>query len=1061
MHDHCCNRRALRPSVWVAALAIAVFAVAFGVVSTATADEVATPPPEPLTNDLVGELSDDTDLSRDKPGVAAGEGDASGKATPHVEPSWPFRPIGTVERTHNGEPVEVGFRAINLWRDLGQPRGLRYLAVELVVRRPAGDAPPVTIPTDAITLASDGVDYELPEKLRSSLTRNGFEWFGSRIALKDYLAPQPHPLAAGETMRTFLVYYGLPSEARVPSLTLAWPGLSQPIDLRAMAGERLKLARETLGPKQAVTILGVRGPIDSVSVATLIEELDRIEATGSRRIVLSFQDDPDFAGRSDEQTPVGAGQGGVASDMLVNWLTMVANDRTQIRITYLGLPPVSSSLLELQLLDEAGTLAKQMESSGADEDDLKRIFHTDRDAAVTAALSEALAGLTREPLLQLVRTSPSVAIRNVALAASVEKLAPSDEPLLRQLLADDATPASLRRTAIEALGRMRSPTAIATLVRLAGRGDKPIDYDDRSDAAIALVTLLQQPPARLAAVLPQLDDAQLLSLTAMQQLLRRADPASPVAEPLEAVFRDALAGPDVKLGDLIPLSGLRLGQMPERSAQATALNDGFLHESLAERWPGLQRRTRRATALRGLAKLDVDDLPSLVFAARDDAQSAVRRVAREILQDSVDPAMREQAIAEVLAELKAGDPTRETLDLVDAVADPRVVPPLVERFPSLPAQMAIATLNAISPLASRDQLAELAGHYDDLADAVKVRLLVTLATHRLPDVYDLAERELFARRRDDTLVRAAAEALTILRTKRAEDLLFEAFEQEPDFNRASAILRAVSNNLTLASYRRLGAIYLRPETDSKIRTLIGGIRSGFETGSPGHRYIEMAENMGMADPPEIPDLSEEEKRRQTQAFREQIAERQSDELTFAIAVAPELPLAYHRRGFARLTLNVPRAAVDDFRKAIELGTIHRETWAMLAIAEMGLGRVDAGREAIAEARRRIGAERVWPLVEYNVACAYAKARETLTAASPPPAVTELSAKQRTRLTREFTDAAFDALEECEALQSRAVASENQLNAEYLRNDPDLTSLRGLPRWEPILAAFGEPEGDEN
>ena len=1018
---------------------------------------------QPLKNPFGTEPSDEQPPEADIDGPPA-EGAAASEG---MAASERWTPLVAVERQQAGTPIVVGTRAMHLWKDLSTPRGDRFVVVELSISRPAVDgptgdspsvAPAIELPLDQITLTADGTAYPVPEKLKSSLRRNSFEWFGRRVRVDAYAQPQPRSLRPGEQVDVLLVFQGLPVVSHVPTLELAWPGLARPVDLRQLATDRMKLSTQTVGPKQAVGVVTVRGPVGAIAVGPLVETINRIEANGTRRVVLELAKDSAASPSDDEaEADDGSGQGGLATDMLQNWLVMVAQDRTQTRTAYMGLPSVSTGLLQLQLLDSTGDWTGQIAAAGVPLGEDESVIHTDRGAAIRAALSDALESWRRDPLLQLVRTSGDESVRAAALEAAIGKLAPSDEPLLRALLTNPGTSPALRNAAVEALGQMPSESATATLLQLAGR-ERHIDRDETSNAARALRTLLQRPPSELAGVLDRLDPRQLHTLTAMEPLLEQADPDSPAAAALERTFRAILAGPERTVDDLEPPDGT---VYDPRKAEA-ALKAGRLDRLRTLRWPGLGTRALRASALWGLSQLKVDDLSQLVYEARTDSAGAMRTTALAILRDSADPGLKAQLVDELLTELQGGRITAETFQLLEAVSDPRVVPPLAERFPSLEPDLAAASLDVLGRLGSQSQLADLAGHYDDLPAQTRAELLKQLAMRRLPVALEIARRELTGPDRTRHSVQNAATALMQFDTAEAIALLLEALDAETEQASRVAIVRTLRPSMTTEVYERFGRLFLNPETSSPLRRTLAEERQRFERAMPGYQQIRMA----LAEPRDaVPDdkaLPPELLAERRQQARIKQARRQAQKLTIAIKLAPDLPAAYHHRGFAYLTMGQPRFAVDDFTKSIEQGSIDRESWAMLAIAQMGLGRVRDGLATIEQARTipmvPTGATDIETsddaIFLYNLGCAYACGRAALLADPPPPAVQDLDPRDRTRLLRELTDRAFDMLAEAGTLvQADPDGRGQSLFREYLEEDPDLRSLQGEPRWEPTLQLY--------
>ena len=1047
---------------------------------------------------------------RGQNGLASGtNGDASLPTSDALVPAFESRPLDAVEigerqaagwlsaparRMAAGEGgqavLSVRIGEEYLGPDYSQPNTpIEFLYVELLLTHELeSEAESFTLDGPAMQLVVDGQSQPLPESLAESVGQNTFHWMGNLSRVVDrFHAAEVVTLRRGESVRLTLVFEGLPRQARVPSLQLTWPGLSQPVDLRGLADERMELSSTRLGPRRSLALVALRGPVDTVAAGGLADHLQTLAGQGVRRVILSFE-------------PGEAALGGTVTDyQLMQWLVNATATSSSREARFPTHPRLPASFSELHLLQTGDQLTPWLDEIFAGSSEIENV-HDTRSAAIEAALLSGLARLGRSPLLQLVRTADEPAVRAAALRAAAETLAPGDEPLLAGLLEDESE--ALRAAAIEALGQLTTDSSLDRLVAIASRtaareserniGDRNNGDRDSSlldEADLAVEALLSSAADRRNRALRRLPLAALTRPRAFELLRPMADPIDSAADRLAEVFREVFRddGGQRSTGENGPADA-PVPPPAETSSLPFASGTSPFGPSVP---PATQRRIE---ALEGLVALNVADLLELLDEARRDESEEVRAAALRLLSRSADATLRQRAREEARHDLAEGELTRDLLQLAGSIGDRQMADAIVRRLPAQSGPLAGPMLEALSQIGSQQQWTEAASHYDDLEPPVQQEMLKRLAQRRIPIVYTLASDELMQPREESAPQHeAAARAMQVIGTSQARDVLLDALRQEvrrleatPDVQqRVERLLSAFETLGDHTVMRALSRFYRTPATADVLRTpLVEAIlqiesnlpaadqlRSAMEDANTVEMLQEEIRTLraevedaslaaGDEDTEDEPDDADERRSREMKAQRlarllKQVETSWDEAIagySLAIRIDPFSARAFHGRGYARLSLEDYEAAVADFQTAIDLGTYERDSWVMKAIAEMTLGRLQDARRTLDQASDLGGLAENEHIYRYNVACAYGRARQALLEPTSDE-VRTLSPADRTRLLADVTDAAFQELERSvrlTAAESHRLAS---LNPIYLQNDPDLASLRSLPQWPAVLALF--------
>ena len=985
-----------------------------------------------------------------------------------------------VTRSWRQAPLRIRVGREYLGPDYGQPREpTRFLLVELFLTHDAAsESQPIALPLPQAKLRIGGTEYAMPSQPQRSVLSNSFTWFDQQHRLSELRSLMPLPpsadpppddtapvgppsdllpaappepptietdsplpaagppgldasdspgasprlpaLAAGDTLRVVLLFERLPRTSEVPPLRLDWPGLSAPLDLNAIARERMRMTVGAAGPKNALGMLDIRGPVDTIAAGAIADEIAALEAAGTRRAIIAFRPRRDATAAEREAfgtlAPVAGGT--VTDSSLLNWLANAAATVGEPNHNFPYFPQLPQGLLELQLQNEAGLLDAALEGVSYSIEN-GEVVHETRGEAIRAALADALSRISRQSALQLIRTSPDPAIRAAALVGVRQKLEPSDERFV-MALATDSAERSVRLAAIDALGQMGGDAGLRLLLDLAA-SDEPSRGTDRTAALMAL--LGASGPARERA-LAKLPDEALFTPEALAILFAMADPQSPAASRMAGIFRRAFVEPPA---------------VSDPSAESGK-------PSIFGRDVPQQEQVR-ADALQALATLDVPDLRDLLAEARDDPQPAVRRQVHRIVARSDDRLLRRAAIDDAIEELKSDPPSSETLDFLVALGDVRAAEAIARWVPSLPAGQATTAIRALRTLATQTQLDELATHYDDFDEPVRREFLTTLAARRSPLLIELARRELIGPAADGRLLPLVTSVLPANPTPEAAELLVEALDQEQSDSQASRLIASLTQMVDREAYDAAGRMLRDGGASPARQQMLFNLRDAYESRSPGVRF-------------------------QIDAGRA----RESGDLRTAIALYglalrhdPDLPSLLHNRGYAYMGSSEPDAyqlAIDDFDDAIAHGAAEAETWLMRAIAEITVGRVTTGLQTLGEAKSKPIRRDGLYIHLYNVACAYGRVRERLLAAGDPNVtvsdeVAALSDERRSKLLAKATTEAVETLRKSlQQVMEQPAERLRNLDHAHVASDPDLASLHDLPEWEELLAILPPPVESE-
>ncbi|HEY2252183.1 MAG TPA: HEAT repeat domain-containing protein, partial [Planctomycetaceae bacterium] len=309
-------------------------------------------------------------------------------------------------------------------------------------------------------LVSDGQVYpvkEAPEQFQFRPFQIGKE----TVQLRSLSMPAQVAVAVGESGSTWLLFPELPPGNHVPPLVvkLKLGDTEKDLDVNARERDALGMAVERLGPRKCLGLIRISGVLNTISVGSLVEELDRLAADRLARAAIVWE-----KGSS------------ISEQALANWLqnSALAAGRQQ-QFAEQQFPGLPASLRELHLA--------RLPSGNGDQASYPSNFvpvtaslaaqrvHKTEFEAVIAALHTAYDVLPRDEVFQAIQ-SGSPLERAAALAGGAGRLAADKLPVILKY-ADDDEPI-IQQAALLALSHFGEPAAIEKLVSYAKKNTPPL-----------------------------------------------------------------------------------------------------------------------------------------------------------------------------------------------------------------------------------------------------------------------------------------------------------------------------------------------------------------------------------------------------------------------------------------------------------------------------------------------------------------------------------------------------------------------------------------------------------
>jgi len=342
----------------------------------------------------------------------------------------------------------------------GSQANQRFFAVQLTLINLTDQ--PVELKRDEVRLVSDGQSYvarEATEQFQYRPLQIGRE----TVQLRSLSMPARVAVPVGGSGSTWLLFPELPPGNHVPPLVLKlkFGDTEQEVDVNARERDSLSIKIERLGPRSCLGLIRISGALNTVSVGSLVEELDRLAADRLVRAAIIWED-----GSS------------ISESALANWLQNSAHGAgRQQQFAEQQFPGLPASLRELHLARLPNSHSEGQSASYPSNYvpvtaaiAAQRIHKTEVETVI-AALHTAYEVLPRDEVFQAIQSGGPLE-RAAALAGGAGRLAGDKLPVILKY-ADDNDPI-IQQAALLALSHFGERAAIEKLVSYASRNVAPL-----------------------------------------------------------------------------------------------------------------------------------------------------------------------------------------------------------------------------------------------------------------------------------------------------------------------------------------------------------------------------------------------------------------------------------------------------------------------------------------------------------------------------------------------------------------------------------------------------------
>ncbi len=642
----------------------------------------------------------------------------------------------------------------------------------------------IEVPADLYTLSVNGADLKVG--IPQALAQRAF-YDGTQTINYGSLKTVPLKIEPGETGQTAVVFSGLAGgQSSLKPLILTVRGTDGQlgrVDLLEQSARLAQIKIERVGPRQALALITVGGPLTGLGSWSLISKLEDLVSEKVARVVVRFAED---GPQPDPNT--------------WSWLQNVAMTSGVSDYNNNLFGQIPAAISEFHVVTPKPQRANAQQNTVVNSStrivngvvlptvrQTNRHVHQSVDDAVTEALASIYQVLPRNELLEEIQNGPAQT-RTAALANGGGRLTAEDLPLLLKLAADNSI--EIQKAAIRALRHFGEDSAITTLIEQARKNAGPV-----SDVAIeslagsrftkahdALLDLLKNEPRGSRKVI-------------VQALGQHARP----------IWSDALHG-FVKDKD----SGVRLEAL-------TALNS-IGHAKLVEVLDECLNDNDKV----------LSDAAFSFLAVREDAASeqiAVAWTLKHLEKQSPTMAMRDllirtkeqRAVPLLLKQLDRPGPQRAmTFETLGQIGDQTVIERFVQVFEKADAnekRIIMQTLHRMQSPAFRDVAEKSLATFDYNLISNAVNFLQQDGSPQAAAILIAAFKQQSA---DDNRFSILCSAVGVLGTPEARVALHDAAQadQGTNRNRQNAIKQAISN-LQLRSPARQFVLMGRQAEENK------------------------------------------------------------------------------------------------------------------------------------------------------------------------------------------------------------------------------------------------------
>ena len=895
-------------------------------------------------------------------------------------------------------------QSFNFGNRAGQQAEQRLLIAKLTLFNLTAE--PKTVESTKITLDADGnvlkngeLDAQLPN-------------YGISIGQQSYSLNQIKPVASlkiapGQAGTTWVIFTGLPRGPGLPKLKLSIAVGDKPIelDVNAWTASKLDLTTKRLGPRGSLALLTIGGELNALSYSALVEELERLAALKVTRVVIRWAEGALPIEQNLSYQFIGMAQSLGRTDQQNQQFQSMPQSFTEFRLADL---PAANQAQSNYGVNPYGLAMNPVAMANAS------IVHKTTADAVVAALRTAYEVVPRSELLEDIRASDPLT-RAAALAAGGGRLAAEHLPLILQL-ADDNDPI-LQKAALLALRHFGEPEAIEKLLGYARKNVEP-------HASMAVESLAgSRYSAAHDALLALLDREGTASRKTIVKVLAQY-PRPIWSETIYKFVRD-------------PQGGLGI--------------------------EGLQ----------ALVRVGHPKLIEVLKDALESRDTTIRDVAYNELINQPDSASEKIALQFTLKHLESVPPTPAMLQFLTKTKDQASVPLLLKHLKNTSADRSLL-INTLAQIGDQTVADALAEQYATLRTNEQMSVLGVLGQLKSPAFLKLAASALDSQ--DASVVSTTCQGLQNDGSPAAVKLLIQAFEKTTQPNTITYTANALGQVATAEA--RTAIRKARSSPDQHRQVMARQALQNIYARSPGMQFVQQGTQaelqkdhntalefyaQAIKTDPDLPMAysgrgnAHLRQKKYTDAKKDYDKSIELDDAQFApyigranalsnlekfdesksdydtaIRLDPVQIIGYSGRANLFTRQGKYSEAKRDFEKVLELDANHSEGITGVAICLAVEGKFDEGIKRVEDARPKFKGN---ALFSYNIACVYGRAIEKL--------LKDETLAERDKKLETFRRKALDDLRESKSLGFDEL--------DWMKKDPDLTSLHDLPEFQEISA----------
>jgi len=326
----------------------------------------------------------------------------------------------------------------------------RFIALHLLVDNPTAE--PLIISRGDITAKIDGEAKPLSDLPNGP--QFSFSYGAHHQNLQNHTQIKEIKVPGQGVAAAWLIYPGLPMSSDVPPLavTVLINGKLLEVDVTQSQRALLHLTMESLGPRDCLRVLTVRGMLNTVNVQSLVTTLEQLADQKVVRTVLQWTPD---------SIP--------PEQHLSQWLVQSAIQIGTGRPVNEQLPTLPATIREFHLVPIAGHNFPSMDNYGRMSGGQR--MHTTLAEAVSAALKSAYLALPPAELVLEIQQGHPLA-RAAALRHGAARLSADGLAIVLPRMQDENP--EIRIAAVRALSQFGDPAALTALVELAGTPSDPL-----------------------------------------------------------------------------------------------------------------------------------------------------------------------------------------------------------------------------------------------------------------------------------------------------------------------------------------------------------------------------------------------------------------------------------------------------------------------------------------------------------------------------------------------------------------------------------------------------------